>query len=125
MKLRLKIADIIIILIAAGLTSFSAFSVYFKPQNFSRVLIRGQDREWIFPLDTDETISVRGPLGDTVVRIFDNRAWVESSPCENQTCVAWGYIRRQGNWAACLPNNVLLMIEGNDEREEDVDIVVW
>ena len=123
MKPQIKTADILIILLAAGLTFFSAFAAYMKPQKTVRVLIRGQGREWTFPLDADETVVVHGPLGNTVVRIHGNRAWVESSPCENQTCTASGHVMRHGAWAACLPNNVLLMIEGNDDVE--VDTVAW
>jgi len=122
MKLRLKVSDIIIILAAAGLTFLSA-TVYMKPQRYSYVLIRGQDMEWTYPVNADETVNVPGRLGDTVVRISDSRAWVESSPCENQTCVAAGLIARQGQWAACLPNSVLLMIYGTED--EGVDVIVW
>jgi hypothetical protein len=124
MKSRIKTADILIILLAAGLTFFSAFAAYMKPQKTVRVLIQGQGQKWTFPLDAEETVVVSGPLGNTVVRIQNNRAWVESSPCENQTCVAAGHVTRQGAWAACLPNNVLLMIEGNDDDGE-VDAVAW
>ena len=89
-------------------------------------MIRGQGREWSFPLETKETVIVSGPLGNTVVRIDDNHAWVESSPCGNQTCVAAGLVTRQGQWAACLPNNVLLIIESAPAMTgEDVDAVVW
>ena len=121
MKLPVKIPDIFIIFLAAGLTVFSAYSVYVKPQGVSQVLIKGQGSEWTFQLDADETVVVSGPLGDTVVKIHGNRAWVESSPCENQTCVASGFVERQGQWAACLPNNVLLMIHGTGD--EDVDAI--
>ena len=86
------------------------------------VLIRSRDNEWVFPLSAEETITVSGPLGDTTVKISGKRAWVESSPCKNQTCTTIGYIQRQGTWSACLPNNVLLMIEGSDEQ--DVDAIV-
>jgi len=123
MKPRIKIPDVLIILLAAGLTFFSAYSAYIKPQGQARVLIRGQGGEWAFPADAEETVVVRGPLGDTVVRIHGNRAWVESSPCENQTCVASGDVARHGEWAACLPNNVLLLIRGTEG--EDVDTVAW
>ena len=123
MKPSVKIPDIVIIAIAAGLALFSAFNAYLKPRSASRVLIRGQGSEWFFPVDAEETVIVSGPLGDTLVRIHENRTWVESSPCDNQTCVAAGRIFRQGQWAACLPNNVLLMIEGT--KGEDADTVAW
>jgi hypothetical protein len=128
-KQPLKIPDIVIILLGAGLTGFSAFAVYISPELSARVLIQGQDQSWIFPLDAEETVVVRGPLGNTVVKIHDNQTWVESSPCNNQTCVASGHIRQPGAWAACLPNNVFLMVEGNiernDEPEKIPDSVAW
>jgi hypothetical protein len=123
MKLQIKTPDIFIIILVAGLTFSSAYLAYLKPQNSQRVLIMGQDSEWIFPLNVDETVIVPGPLGNTVVRIEDNSVRVEFSPCQNQMCVAAGVLRRHGNWAVCLPNNVLVMIEGIDE-ESDVDAIV-
>jgi len=122
-KTLLKFPDILIILLAAGFAFFSAFDAYIKPQGQAWVLIRGQGGEWAFPVNAEETVAVAGPLGDTVVKIHGNRAWVESSPCENQTCVASGHIARQGQWAACLPNNVLLMIHGRGGG--DVDTAAW
>ena len=118
-----KFPDVLIILLAAGFTFFSAFDAYLKPGGQAQVLIRGQGGEWVFPANAEETVTVAGPLGDTVVRIHEGRAWVVSSPCENQTCVASGFIVRQGQWAACLPNNVLLMIRGTGD--DDVDVVAW
>lgn len=118
--MRFKLLDIFIILTAAALTFFTAVNVYLKPSSSLRVLIKGQD-EWSFPIGANETVIAAGPLGDTVIRISDNRAWVESSPCENQNCVIHGSISRHGQWAACLPNKVLLTIEGTD----DVDTVAW
>jgi len=119
----IKFVDILIILLAAGVSFYSAYSAYIKPSGQTQVLIRGQGGEWTFPVNAEETVIVTGPLGDTVVKISGNRAWVESSPCENQTCVASGHIARQGQWAACLPNNVLLMMQGTGGG--DVDALAW
>ena len=123
-KLPIKIPDIVIILLAAALTGTSAFAAYVKPQSKSQVLIQGQDQKWVFPLSAEETVVVPGPLGETVVRIHDNQAWVESSPCDNQICVASGRVRHQRAWAACLPNNVFLLIEGKNEPDTP-DIIAW
>jgi hypothetical protein len=123
MKFKVKILDILIILIAAGITFFTAYNIYMKPQGQAHVLIRGQGREWIFPLNAEETVFIHGPLGETKVRISDSRAWVETSPCRNQTCVASGIVMRHGSWAACLPNNVLIMVEGS--KDESVDAIAW
>jgi hypothetical protein len=123
--LPLKIPDIVIILLALVLTGFSAFAANSSPQITAQVLIQGRDRLWVFPLDAEETVAVQGPLGNTVIRIQGKQAWVESSPCENQTCVASGHIRQRRAWTACLPNNVFLMIEGNDEQANIPDSIAW
>ena len=123
MRLLIKPLDIIIILLVAGLTFFAVYFVYMKPQGRSQFLIRGQGGEWTFPVGAEETIVVNGPLGNTIVRLNGQRAWVESSPCDNQNCVASGFLSRQGQWSACLPNNVLVIISGTEDN--DVDEIAW
>ncbi|MDR2718136.1 MAG: NusG domain II-containing protein [Treponema sp.] len=122
---HIKIPDLIIILFSIALTGFSAYISYLKPQNNVHVLIRSNEREWTFPLDADESVAVSGPLGDTIIQIHDKKTWVVSSPCENQTCVIAGKLYRAGAWSVCLPNNVLLLIEGNDDEGNDVDAITW
>ena len=118
-KLPLKFLDGVLILLALALTGISAFMVYARPQNTARVIIAGSEGEWVFPLDAEETIAVPGPLGDTIIRIHGHEAWVESSPCDNQVCVAVGHLDGNAQWAACLPNNVMVRIEGADENDTD------
>jgi hypothetical protein len=124
-KLSIKITDIIIIILALGLTSFSAFVSYLKPKSAIQVQIEGSGQRWIFPLDAEETISVNGPLGNTVIRIHENQAWVEFSPCNNQTCVAMGQGKSNGDWVACLPNNVFFIIKGSNDIRKTTDAATW
>lgn len=125
MKPRIKILDIIIILLVITFTLLASYFAYMKPLENSQVLIRGLGGDWLFPVEAEEIIVVPGPLGNTTVRIQQQRAWVESSPCENQNCVTSGFIALQGQWAACLPNNVLILIQGDSGEVSDVDAVVW
>jgi len=122
MKTGIRIFDIIVILVVAGLTFFAAYIAYMKPQGKTQVLILGDGVEWVFPVDAEETIVVKGPVGDTTVRIHGNSAWIESSPCDNYTCIAVGSISKRGEWAACLPNNVLIIIHGIDD---EIDGLSW
>jgi len=123
MKTWVKIFDFFIILIVAALTFFAVYTVYLKPQGQVRILIRGHESEWTFPVDAEETIIVSGPLGNTTVQIHNQNAWIESSPCDNKTCVAAGFVSKQGQWSACLPNNVLLIVYGSGD--DYIDRVVW
>jgi len=122
MKVKIKAFDIIIIIAVAGLTIYAAYMAYLRPHGKAQVLIQGQGGEWVYPIEADATVVVTGPLGDTTVRICGNLAWVESSPCDNHTCIAVGSISRQGEWAACLPNNVFVVVNG---IEDDIDGISW
>ena len=124
-KIPIKLWDMVIIIFAFLLTVFSALNIYAKPSGTGQVIIQCRDSQWIFPLDANETLEVPGPLGKTVIKIQDRHAWVESSPCRNQICVAAGHVQRQGIWIACLPNNVFLMIDGNDKPNNEIDAFAW
>jgi hypothetical protein len=122
MKVWIKILDIIIIIAVAGLTFYAAYMAYMKPQGKSLVLIRGQDREWVYPIESEVTVVVSGPMGDTTVQIRENCAWIETSPCDNHTCIAAGSVSKQGEWTACLPNNVLVIVHGIGD---EIDGLSW
>ena len=69
-------------------------------------------------LDEDATITVPGPLGDSVVRIEDHSVFMVSSPCPGKVCINLGKIRYAGEGIACIPNRVYVAILGG-KRETD------
>jgi hypothetical protein len=73
----------------------------------------------VYPLGADRTVTVSGPLGDTVVEIRGGQARVLSSPCAEKICVRSGAIARPGQWIACLPNRVFLDVQGHARRSAD------
>ena len=123
-KLPLKPLDFVAVGLSVLLTLSSAFFVYAKPKETAHFVIHGSGRVWVFPMDADETIDVQGPLGTTVVRVHGGDAWVEDSPCDNRTCVAAGHIHEQGQWIACLPNNVFVLVEGSEDGGK-LDASTW
>jgi hypothetical protein len=112
--LKLRPFDYGTILLALGITVAASLSVYAGPGSSGEVLITGAEDRWIFPRDVTETVTVAGPLGDTVVELRDGRARVVASPCTNQICVAAGAIQSHGQWIACLPNKVLVSVSARD-----------
>jgi hypothetical protein len=112
------------IALALAITVLVSFSVYGGSSD--EVLITGNGGRWIFPLNAAETVTVEGPLGDTVVELRDGSARVLASPCTNQICVAAGTIRSHGQWIACLPNQVLVSVTaGNIQETDELDGASW
>ncbi|MDR2479428.1 MAG: NusG domain II-containing protein [Treponema sp.] len=134
-RLPVKPFDFCVIIPALGLTLAAVFFVYSGAEPEYTINLKGEGGEWIFSRSASETVSVSGPLGVTLVEIRNGAARVVSSPCANQTCIAAGSIRSYGQWAACLPNRVMLYIGGpaggktpvsrNAGSEADVDAGVW
>jgi hypothetical protein len=102
------------ILIVISLTLLSA-----RGSAASQVRIDGPDESWVYPLDADVEVEVPGPLGITHVHIHDGSVSVSESPCRQKICIASGEISAIGTFIACLPNRVLVRIEGRKEGEVD------
>jgi hypothetical protein len=121
----LRPLDVLIIALSSGVTALSAAAVYGHERDSGQVIVQGEGKTWVFPLDAEETIAVAGPVGETVVEIRGMRSRVLSSPCANQTCVAAGYLDHQGQWTACLPNKVFVYIEGTGKDDGALDSTTW
>lgn len=57
-------------------------------------------------------IPVKGPLGVTHVEVDGTRVHVSDSPCPDQVCVQFGWLSAADDFSACLPNGVLVVVEG-------------
>jgi hypothetical protein len=122
--------DFVITALALAVTVFFSVRIYSGPVRQEELIVKGPGGSWVFPLDAEERIEAPGPLGTTVVEIRGGQARVVASPCTNQLCVSAGAIRRRGQWIACLPNSVLVTVEGREDRSgvsggEDFDAAAW
>ena len=74
---------------------------------------------WIYPFDSNLNITVNGPVGETDIRISDGKASITASGCRDKLCVHTGELSRHGEWAACLPNRVIIRVKGSSDGEID------
>lgn len=76
------------------------------------------------PLREDRTVSLPGPHGETVVAIRQGRACIATASCPNKVCMGMGEVSRRGEMIACVPNALLLHIEGDAGDEgKDYDLL--
>jgi hypothetical protein len=116
----LKPLDFAVLILLASLTILSGAALW-SGGGEGAVTVKGPEGSWVFPRSAGETLSVPGPLGETVVELKNGRVRVLSSPCTNQFCVAAGAIHSRGQWIACLPNRVLVSVSG----EAEIDGAAW
>jgi hypothetical protein len=119
-----KVVDCSIISLMLCVVTASFLLTWPGADGAASVHLKGEDGEWVFPVDAVETMRISGPLGDTVIEINGSAARIAASPCLNQTCVAGGAVHAPGQWVACLPNRVMLYI-GEGKTEDNVDATAW
>jgi len=112
-RFELKALDLAALGAALAVIALISLRVYGAGSGTAVVHLKGPAGEWVYPLEGERTVAVRGPLGDTVVEIRAGQARVLSSPCAEQICVRSGAIARPGQWIACLPNRVMLDIQAS------------
>ncbi|MFT4577982.1 MAG: hypothetical protein ACI8PD_002114 [Nitrospinales bacterium] len=78
-----------------------------------------QKRVARYALSKDRITHVEGPLGITKIEIRDGKARILRSPCKLKVCIKSGYIQYADRISVCLPNRVVVRIEGNAERGLD------
>ena len=117
--MRIRALDALIFLFALLIIGLISIQTYVRGQGVPEITITGPQDQWVYPLDSEATVSVPGPLGETVVAIQDGSVRVVSSPCPEKICVKTGRISRPGQWIACLPNRVFVAIRGRRSEQPD------
>ena len=111
--------DSLIILASISAVIFSFFHAKSgKNENLS-LIINSEEGEYIYPLSENASYSAQGTLGVSKIVVENGEAYFEDSPCPNKTCVDSGKISHSGEWAACLPNNVFIRVEGSAKNGSD------
>jgi len=80
------------------------------------VVIDSAQGQEVYPLETDARYFIEGPLGITSVCVKNNVVFFEDSPCPEKTCIYHAPIGSGGQWAACLPNQVMIHIESHEQK---------
>ena len=114
-----KPLDYVTLVLAAGLVAAISAAVYGGAAERTTVRITAPSAEYLFASTAEERVTVRGPLGETVIEVGGGGARVLSSPGIRQICVRAGHVSRSGAWLACLPNRVFVSIES--AREAAID----
>ncbi|MCF0242049.1 MAG: NusG domain II-containing protein [Treponema sp.] len=120
MKVKIKILDVVFILIFLILIICSFCGLIKKDSGSKMIFAKTPKGEFVYPLDKNADLEFDGILGKTKVKIEDGKVWVTESPCKNKFCIQKGSLSVAGDFAACLPNGVIVTVEGG---EEEFDVI--
>ena len=116
----LKIGDYAIIVALGLLTLASQLIIQhrYKEGETVRISVDGEEK-LTSSLVKDSIIPIKGYLGISTIHIHAGSAWIEDSPCPNKHCIHMGKIHRAGEMIICIPNRVILLVEGKPESGVD------
>ena len=67
-----------------------------------------------YPLRKSGTFPLNG--GTNILVVENGEAWVSEADCPDKVCMGMGKISRNGEFIACLPNRLLVVVEGAAEQ---------
>lgn len=112
---------LVALLLAATLASFALLGR--APAGARLVVERGGAVIFTAPLDRDREVRVSGDLGESLLRIKDGRVSFREAPCRNRVCIGMGAAGSGGDLLACVPNGLLVRIEGEAPGEGGYDLL--
>ena len=118
-----KLLDLPILLLSLAALLASVLLLRRGGGDEKHVIIRTAEAEYVYPLSKDAVYQIEGSIGISEIEISGGTVRFLDSPCPSKTCVMTGALSEPGQWAACLPNEVFVRIEGSDSDKNGLDAV--
>ena len=115
--------DWLIVLTLLGISLAGIAWLAAAPSGSFVVVTCGDQTCYTADLDQASSFHLDGPLGRTDLVIDEKGAYVTASPCPRKLCIAMGPARRSGDLVACVPNRIMLRIEGPPGKELPYDLL--
>lgn len=116
--------DIFIIAIIVAVIIVSFVIKGFSRENLvAEVYFDGEIIEKVNLSAKEEKEILTGENNKTVIIAKDGEIYFSSSCCEDEICVKSGKLNKNGDFASCLPEKVVVKVVG--EKEKNVDAVVY
>lgn len=105
----------LILLIAIGGLLFQRYRASKEPAVYAVIQYRGEVYEKL-DLSKDTELCIEDDIvGYNVIRIEDGAVYVSEADCPDQICVQSGALSETGGVIACLPHDLLIYIESEED----------
>jgi hypothetical protein len=84
-------------------------------------LVESMGKEYVKLFLADPgSFDVPGKLGNSHIIVADHQIYFQSSPCPDKLCVHSGAAHLQGDVLVCVPNQVVIRIQSDTEKNLDL-----
>ena len=110
---------LLVLILALGVISLITLNHFRQPGETVTIEVNGQAL-YHLDLNTSQQVTVTGSIGETTIKIDHGAARVIHSDCPEKICIKTGKIQRAGQVIVCVPNRVVVTIEGKRKNQFDV-----
>ena len=111
---------LIAILILLAITSLFAINMKRQPGETCSIEVSGKLIDHL-KLSENRDLLVNGPIGETLIKIKNHKVRVTHSDCPEKICVKTGWIHKTGEFIVCVPNKVVIKIDG--EKNDHFNVI--
>lgn len=116
----ITLSDFVLILCILSLSLVSFFVIRSNNRPGDEVIIESDaGLVSISLLKGRERFGVEGRLGVSIIEISRGRVRMAESPCPSKTCIHTGWISKKGETIVCIPNHIIIKIDGKTREEYD------
>ena len=111
--------DFLVLMIFLGVVAGSVFFVASGRDDTGTpfLVVNAPEGEFVYPMNRNRVVRMKGVLGESVLVIEDGKAFFRESPCPNKICVQTRPVEHDNDWAACLPNQVIIHVETTNKKD--------
>ena len=117
----MKPADAVLVTVAVMLIAMLYINFWTPGRRAEQAQIRTPYQNLQVSLQQDRDIAVKGKMGISRLRVRHGKIRFIDSPCPGKYCIHSGWLKRSGEFTACLPNGISLMISGADARFDAIN----
>jgi len=120
LRFQTTIADRIILLLSIILLIFLYKNYWIDGQaaHYALILVENHSPQQV-DLQKNQRLSVQGRLGKSLIEIAEGRIRFIDSPCRGKYCIHTGWLSKNGDFTACLPNQISLELHNSQEPQFD------
>lgn len=109
---------LLLLFVAMGIMCIFVVQSWLEPGKISAVFVANRlIARW--SLANAGNYTVAGQLGEVQLRIINNSIRVVHSQCPERICIRQGAISRRGELIVCVPNRMVVTIEGHERNSFD------
>lgn len=125
MERKLITKNDIVLIVLAGLVValFFVFKSFSQTNLVAEVYYDGKVIDTINLSEKEEKKICTGENSSVIIVSRDGKIYFENSPCPDKVCVKSGELEKNGDFASCLPEKVVIKVSG--ERTSEIDAIVY